>query len=121
MNVIFVYGSLMSGFGNHRLLARARLLGPARTVPAFTLISLGAYPGMLAGGTTSVAGELYEVDANTLTALDRFEGVPHFYQRLRIRLAGGRVADAYVLPASQRRSYPVIETGDWRTFGSASS
>jgi gamma-glutamylcyclotransferase (GGCT)/AIG2-like uncharacterized protein YtfP len=121
MNRIFTYGSLMSGFGNHRLLARARLVGAARTLPRFTLVSLGAFPAMLEGGATAVVGELYDVDDDTLAALDRLEGHPSLYTRTPIALAGRRRAEAYVLPAARAKGYPVIETGDWRRFRCGSS
>jgi len=110
---IFVYGTLMQGQGNHRLLIRARYAGPARTEPAFDLIDMGAFPAMLAGGLTAVAGELYDVDAGTLEALDRLEGHPSFYERRRIRLANREQAEAYIY--SQRRpGCPLITSGDWR-------
>jgi len=71
---VFVYGTLLSGEPNHRLLADAELVGAARTEPDFDLVSLGAFPAMIAGGATAIAGEVYEVDRPTLDALDRLEG-----------------------------------------------
>ena len=79
--LIFVYGSLLKGLGNHLVLKRARFVRDAHTTPAFTLVNLGAYPGLLAGGTTAVRGEVYVVDDETLAALDRLEGHPNFYRR----------------------------------------
>jgi len=94
---IFVYGSLKRGESNHRLLARARFLRRAHTAPFFELYDLGAFPAMVAGGFTSIAGELYEVNEETLAALDRLEGHPTLYRRTPTPLADGGVADAYVL------------------------
>ena len=75
---LFVYGTLMRGEPNHHYLAQSRFLGEARTEPAYTLVSLGAFPTMVPGGQTSVVGELYETDRRTLLAIDRLEGHPDF-------------------------------------------
>jgi gamma-glutamylcyclotransferase (GGCT)/AIG2-like uncharacterized protein YtfP len=66
---IFVYGSLLSGQPNHRVLARAALVVEAVTEPRFALHDLGAFPGMVAGGEHAIAGEVYAVDADTLAAV----------------------------------------------------
>ena len=72
---VFVYGTLLAGEPNHRLLARARLVTEARTKPAFELRDLGSSPRLVRGGAHAVAGEVYEVDEATLAALDRLEGI----------------------------------------------
>src|SRR5437899_576229 len=61
---VFVYGSLLSGEDHHHRLSRSPALGSCRTEPTYTLVDLGAYPGLLEGGMTSVHGEVYEVDAS---------------------------------------------------------
>jgi len=111
---VFVYGTLLSGEPNHRLLVDAALVGEARTEPVFELVSLGAFPAMVADGRTAVAGEVYEVDAATLAELDRLEGHPRFYQRRRIRLDDGGEVLAYVFTAEQARGRPAIASGNWR-------
>jgi gamma-glutamylcyclotransferase (GGCT)/AIG2-like uncharacterized protein YtfP len=111
---VFVYGTLLSGEPNHRLLTAASLVGEARTEPAFDLVSLGAFPAMVAGGRTAVAGEVYEVSAGTLADLDRLEGHPRFYRRRRIRLEDGGEVLAYVLTADQALGRPAIASGNWR-------
>ena len=111
---LFVYGTLLSGEANHPLLAGAELVGEARTEPAFDLVSLGAFPAMVRGGETAIAGEIYEVDAQTLEALDRLEGHPSFYRRLPVRLDDGEEVLTYLLNPGQARGRPRITSGDWR-------
>jgi gamma-glutamylcyclotransferase (GGCT)/AIG2-like uncharacterized protein YtfP len=112
--ILFVYGTLLSGEREHARLSRAERVGEARTEPIFHLVDLGAYPAMVLGGTTAVAGELYNVDASTLRELDEFEEVPILFQRLRVRLDDGALADAYVMEPDQVRGKRRIAHGDWR-------
>ena len=118
---VFVYGTLLSGEPNHRLLADAELVGAARTEPDFDLVSLGAFPAMIAGGATAIAGEVYEVDRPTLDALDRLEGHPRFYRRRAVRLDDGGEVLAYLLTPDQVRGRPRITSGDWRRARKESS
>ena len=64
MTTVFVYGTLKRGGSNHAFLGRQRFLGEARTMPGFTLYSLGDYPGMVRapGDTAGVTGELWVID-----------------------------------------------------------
>ena len=111
---VFVYGSLLSGEANHRLLARARRVGEARTAPGFALHDLGAYPAMVAGGARAVAGQVYDVDAKTLARLDVLEGHPRYYRRAAIALADGTSAETYLLTHAQVEGRPLIASGNWR-------
>jgi len=95
-------------------------------------VSLGAFPAMIAGGTTAVVGEVYEIDPVTLAALDRLEGATEdpaepgpqggsgdakrrtrFYQRTAIRLEDGDEVLAYLLSPEQARGRTRIPSGDW--------
>ena len=74
---LFVYGALKQSFNNT---AGCKFLGDAYTKPRWTLIDLGAFPGMIPGNT-GVKGELWEIPTKMLGDLDRYEGVPSLYQR----------------------------------------
>lgn len=111
---VFVYGSLLRGEPNHRLLRGARFIGVDRTRAAFTLFDLGGFPAMATDGTVAVIGEIYEVDAAMLVALDRLEGHPRFYMRTPIRLQSRRHAEVYVIPRARLVRQPVIVGGDWK-------
>lgn len=114
MKHVFVYGTLLRGEPNHSVLASAKFIRAAQTVPAFRLVNLGAFPGLVWGGETAVHGEVWEVDDVTLSRLDRLEGHPTLFQRSAIVLADGVCIDAYLYPARNLRSAPEIPSGSWR-------
>ena len=110
---VFVYGTLRRGEANHHLLGAHPCLAVLRTEPCFELVSLGSYPALVTGGTTSVVGEVYEVDAGTLCALDELEGHPYYYQRRLIALDDGSEAVAYVFSPKRAGERERIPGGDW--------
>jgi gamma-glutamylcyclotransferase (GGCT)/AIG2-like uncharacterized protein YtfP len=93
--LLFVYGSLKRGLPNHRVLGDAEFVGECRTVARYELVTLGAYPALVARGARAIIGELYGVDSAVLARLDVFEGEE--YQRGPVELVDGRVAQAYFL------------------------
>lgn len=120
MHKIFVYGTLLSGHGNHRLLeGRGTMIGTAISEAKFTMLHLGGFPGIVQKGETAILGEVYEVDHETLRDLDGLEGHPHFYKRtpITVEMRDAKVpVEAYVLPDSwlSRSNTSVIESGNWR-------
>lgn len=112
---VFVYGTLLTGERNHRLLQNAKLVAMGRTKPAFELRDLGLFPALVRGGDHAVVGEVYEVDMATLAALDLLEGHPRFYRRTRIVLDDGAVVQTYLLTPQQVEGRPVIVSGNWRS------
>lgn len=110
---VFVYGSLKKGLGNHDWhLGNADYLGKAETLPQYSLFSLGAYPGVITNGKTSIQGELYAVTADELEGLDRLEGHPAYYKREVIDTSDG-AAWMYLLPYQEYKDVPIIEEGIW--------
>lgn len=113
---IFVYGTLRRGSYNHYLLEDSPFIGNGRTVNGFTMVNMGGFPGVISGGDTSIVGELYEVNKETLAQLDRLEGHPDWYTRTPITItdeAGKEhAAELYLLPAFYLKNQH-IETGDW--------
>lgn len=91
---VFVYGSLKKGHYAHHFLAHAKALGTAITAQAewdmYPIVSEdtdGAfYPGICRGGAYHICGELYQVNADILTALDDFEnqGIDYLRQDVPI-------------------------------------
>lgn len=114
MHTLFVYGTLMSGEASAERLRGAERLGPARTVPRFTLYRVDWYPAMADGGETAVVGEVYRVPPALMGALDAYEGPE--YRRVVVELSEGPVvrAEAYVMPAGSTGGLRVMPSGDWR-------
>lgn len=84
MSLVFVYGTLKKGFGNHRLLINQEFKGHHVTSPEYTMVSLGGFPGVIQDGRTSITGEVYSVTEEAMKSLDRLEGYPRFYDRVQI-------------------------------------
>ena len=88
-HLIFVYGTLRRGgagamsirFPDAKFIADAKVSG--------SLYDLGAYPGLLLNESDStVIGEVYEVDDETLNELDDFEASSH-YRRKQVEISLG--------------------------------
>lgn len=86
-HLVFVYGSLKRGFRNHRVISGGEFAGVATTVARFNMLDVrGAYPALVTDlidrtKAGQILGELYNVDDDTLAALDKLEGYPDFYTR----------------------------------------
>jgi gamma-glutamylaminecyclotransferase len=98
---VFVYGTLKSGGeirGLHQFVDGAVIVGKAYTTyPDYSMIDLGAFPGVLKGGRHKIQGEVWEVDQDTFEDLDAMEGYPEFYNRELTETTQGR-AWMYHLP-----------------------
>ena len=74
MNNVFVYGTLLSGQGNNRLLGDSPCAGKGY-INGYRMYSLGGFPAIVAAHTAErVEGEVYVVDDETLDRLDMLEG-----------------------------------------------
>lgn len=107
-HLVFVYGSLKQGYGNHHFVATSKFLGETRTLKrAYKMLALGSFPGVFKGGKHSIEGELYEVNDLVLSNLDRLESNGYFYKRELILLANGQEAWMYVClqePCNQNKT-----------------
>jgi gamma-glutamylaminecyclotransferase len=120
MKRIFVYGTLMRGFGNHSYYLDgplATFVREAETEPGYQLVPLGGFPGMLgpvAEWEGSVKGEVFDVDESLIPDIDSLEGHPHWYRRTPIRLAEGEEVETYIYLHPVSRA--PIGSGSWREF-----
>jgi len=110
---LFVYGTLRRGEENHGVLANARLIESRVALLGYEMLSLGAYPGIIARAGATATGELYEVPRDDLAALDELEDYPELYDRRWVELANGAHALTYVLQPAHANGRPVLASGDW--------
>ncbi|BDH47414.1 gamma-glutamylcyclotransferase [Salmonella enterica subsp. enterica serovar Choleraesuis] len=106
---IFVYGSLRREQGNSHWMTNAQLLG-AFSIDDYQLYDLGHYPGAVPG-PGSVYGEVYRIDASTLTELDALRTKGGEYSRHLIQTPYGS-AWMYVYQRSVA-GRTMITSGNW--------
>lgn len=90
---VFVYGTLKSGYGNNRsLLSNATLVGDATTTDGcyglYAISDSDAFP-IMTEGEGDVRGEVWFVTDEELEDLDRLEGHPSFYTRVKVNTTLG--------------------------------
>jgi gamma-glutamylaminecyclotransferase len=115
--LVFVFGTLKQDFPNFTINQGRRVGGVFRTLDRHPLLLVGDrhVPWMIdsPGLGERVTGELYEVDAAALAAMDLLEGVgrPDGYERRALRVqAAARGDDAVVLAqVYMKRAEQVIE------------
>ncbi|MBI2772034.1 MAG: gamma-glutamylcyclotransferase [Burkholderiales bacterium] len=115
-HLVFVFGTLKEGFPNFATNKGARIAGEFVTAQAFPLYLVGerCSPWMIdqPGQGHRVAGQLFEVDGETLARMDALEriGEADGYRRVVIDVADTadaagavRAVFAYLKPATQFR------------------
>eukprot|EP00966_Prymnesium_polylepis_P051099 1182724-Prymnesium_polylepis.1 len=84
---LFVYGTLMTGYGNNRVIASrdkceiSRCLGRALTMEKYTMTASGIPFVDPDTPTCRIHGEVWEVNDAVLPRVDRLEGHPNWYFR----------------------------------------
>ena len=74
------------------------------------MVDLGAFPGVLMGGTKHIQGEVWEVSDDVAEQLDAIEGYPDFYNKIPTETTQGK-AMMYFLPKEYAK-YPGPEQSD---------
>ena len=108
---VFVYGTLKAGGSDRGL----NMWGDDVTYVSdgvtkegqFSMVDLGAFPGVILGGESDISGEIWMVNSEAMRMLDDMEGYPHFYNRRKTQTSGG-TAWMYYLPAQEAEDYPEI-------------
>jgi gamma-glutamylcyclotransferase (GGCT)/AIG2-like uncharacterized protein YtfP len=130
---LFVYGTLMSGFHNHRLLKDATFI--EKGITSGYMISLGGFPAVYTvdnvdpGDMNCIHGELYEIDEKILAHCDRLEGYRgpgdqyNFYDRVTtsvythsLSMKNEGPVDAFMYEFRGDTNREEIESGCWRTY-----
>lgn len=118
--LLFVYGTLLSGLRLHHAMQGAISLGAARVQGR--LYDLGTYPGLV-WGEGEVSGEVYRVDAAHLERLDLIEEmIPNdprssLYWREQVEVLTGACAGQVVWTYRYNRAvdeHALIAHGDYR-------
>lgn len=120
-HLVAVYGSLLSGLGNHRVIQgeNTEFLGEFTSEPVYSLYSLGGFPGLKENGSTAVKMEVYSVDDDVALDIDCLEGYQEgrpatFYDKKSIETPWGTASVyIYVDDISEDR---LVESGDWKEF-----
>jgi gamma-glutamylcyclotransferase (GGCT)/AIG2-like uncharacterized protein YtfP len=103
-HLLFVYGTLLAEYPNHRVIEGSRLLGSATTNNLYTMHSNGYYPAITLQETHKITGEVYELDEEMLfERVDSLEGYSpnrehNHYQRklITVTLDSGKQVNAWV-------------------------
>ena len=96
LNRVFVYGTLMRGQRANDMLKDSKYLG-VYCLKDYGMFSCGSYPGIKEMKGDQVIGEVYEIDEEILSNLDRYEGEGSLYCRSEVVVANAEGAiDVYV-------------------------
>lgn len=121
-NLVFAYGTLMTGESRHWLFQPGRVKSVRRASVSGRLLDLGEYPGLVLspGGESRVCGELIDLEAldAVIDAIDGEEGPDFRRETVQVTLNNGatHLAWAWIF-ASDSCDAPVIPSGDWRNRG----
>ncbi len=89
--LVFVYGTLKKGMGNHTILSKSRFIGNAITLRrSFCMYDNRFFPFVVNADNNDgsfISGELYEVNEETRQRLDTLEGVPFLYNSMEIKVS----------------------------------
>lgn len=94
-HLLFVYGTLKKGFQRAKYLNDQKYLGTAKTKGIYGLYYISGFPCLVQNykdengisATDSVLGEIYEVNDDCLTFIDKVESVEtNLFQRLFVEL-----------------------------------
>lgn len=115
-HLVFVYGTLKRGFGNHpRFMKNEQPVCSTATIKA-VMVDLGPFPAVREGNGT-VTGELYLVSKESLEQqLDRLEGHPNYYRRRQVEVQtphGNQWAWVYFAYRIPTNYAPIIPNGIW--------
>ena len=113
---LFVYGTLRQSGSNSllKMFPNSRFVGNAAVCGR--LYDLGDYPAILLDSSAApVAGEVYEIDNDTLTALDEFEASAGYgRKRIEILVHGERTPCLLYDPEPEMcEGKELIGSGDW--------
>jgi gamma-glutamylaminecyclotransferase len=116
-HIVACYGTLMSGFGNHRCFGNSKMIAKGETVEKMKMTASGIPFVTKKEKISPIKVEVYEVNDEILYRLDCLEGHPSFYKRevTDIKLEDGNEAKAWMY-FCDRNAAEVVPTGDYRDY-----
>lgn len=115
---VFVYGTLRKSHANNVILKDSKYIGASSITVPGKMIDFGGFPGVVGikgAPDKTVFGEVYEIDEETLNALDWLESHPRFYERQKVKTDDGIRVWAYILPdAARYDQFPIVTSNIWR-------
>lgn len=105
---LFVYGTLMNGHPNHRLLDNTPLMR-ATSVRGFKMVNVdGHFPAAIRNLGSEIFGEMYQCNPQLLDNLDILESVGTLYDRHVVRTSCNDWAWMYVGIEEVFGKFPVV-------------
>ncbi len=93
---VLVYGTLMRGHANHYILQNSRYVGEGVLNDYGLYNVIPRYPGIVYKPGARVKGEVYDIDASTLSRLDHLEGEGFLYKRQSVVInCNGKKVEAF--------------------------
>lgn len=123
-HTLFVYGTLRKGFSNHDHFLRDKssvyFMSDGVTADKYTMSAASCPWVSKKEQSTVIHGELYLIDDETLSRIDRLEGHPHNYCREIVQvenISENVVVDAWMyLRDSDSRYGVIIPNGDYAEY-----
>lgn len=111
---VFVYGTLMKGNSDHeKFLSDAKFLGDFKA-EGFQIYDFGNYPLIIHNEIEKIKGEIYIIDSNILSKLDKLEGIGNLYIRKLISVVNDNdeVEEAYIYVYNKDFSRKIIPSNE---------
>ena len=117
--IVFVYGTLRKGFGNHSLLQDAEFISIGKTKHRYCMTASGCPFVSEHTKMTRILGELYRIKTvEDWHHLDRLESHPTWYVRkqVEIEVEGGKYVKAWLYFNEESQGQQVIRSGDYADY-----
>jgi|TARA_B110000967_G_C18848623_1_gene543370 gamma-glutamylaminecyclotransferase len=114
-DLVFVYGTLREGYGNHIYLHTSKKIGEAKTAEKYSMYEAGIPFVYKNKASVAITGEVYEVSNDSLYLMDMLEGHPYQYRREIIEVV---LNESNEVKKAWLYFYPepvgnIIESGDY--------
>ena len=111
--LVFVYGTLRRGHGNHVLLKDSKFIDAGLTKDKYAMYHTGIPFVNEDEQVSNIFGEVYQVSGHILRMLDLLEGHPSWYIRKKVTVCGSKKKYHAWLYFNDDKSGVLIESGDY--------